>query len=204
MTNTKNSFLVYIIFIISLSFALSGCGSTSAQKGATGGATVGAVAGGLIGGWRGAAVGAAVGGGLGYIGGNEADKKKAKEQAERKKAALAKSEVTDDPKTAYRPANENPLVGSTRRVVSVVSKEPYPESASMVVTFQTNSKVTTLMMLKDGSTQTIVESYRIVEDVLVITGKDYVYNGKFSIEGKQMIFVAPEIRTVLEEIEEEV
>ncbi len=116
----------------------------------------------------------------------------------------SKTQVTDDPKTAYRPSNENPLVGSTWRVLSVVSEEPYPEWASIVITFQTNTKVTTLMLLKDGTTRTIVESYRIVEDVLVITGKDYVYNGKFSIEGKQMIFVAPEIRTVLEEIEEEV
>ncbi len=202
--SAKHSHLVYIILIISLSLAFSGCGSTKAQKGATGGATVGAVAGGLIGGWRGAAVGAAVGGGLGYIGGNEADKKQAKEQAEREKAALAESQVTEDPKTAYRPANENQLVGSTWRVISIVSEEPIPEWASMVVTFQTNSKVTTLMMLKDGSTQTIVESYRIVDEVMVITGKDYVYNGKFRIKGKQMIFVAPEIRTVLEEIEEEV
>jgi len=46
--------------------------------------------------------------------------------------------------------------------------------------------------------------YRVVDDVLVISGKDYVVNGKYSIEGKQMIFVAPEIRTVLEEIEEQV
>ena len=38
---------------------------------------------------------------------------------------------------------------------------------------------------------------------LVITGKDYVVNGKYSIESKQVIFVAPEIRTVLEEIEEQ-
>ena len=50
--------------------------------------------------------------------------------------------------------------------------------------------MTTLMALKDGSTTTIVESYRIVDDVMVITGKDYVINGKYSIEGKQMIFVA--------------
>jgi hypothetical protein len=61
-----------------------------------------------------------------------------------------------------------------------------------------------LLALKDGSMQTIVESYRVVEDVLVISGKDYVINGKFSIDGKQMIFVAPEIRTVLEEIEEQI
>ena len=52
--------------------------------------------------------------------------------------------------------------------------------------------------------RTIVESYRAVDDVLVIFGKDYVVNGKYSIVGKQMIFVVPEVRTVLEEIEEQV
>jgi transposase len=92
----------------------------------------------------------------------------------------------------------------TWRVLSVVSEDPYPAYSSMVVTFQTNSKMTTIMVLKDRSTTTIVESYRVVDDVLVISGKDYVVNGKYSIEGKQMIFVAPEIRTVLEEIEEQV
>jgi hypothetical protein len=117
---------------------------------------------------------------------------------------LAQSQVSNDSKTAYRPSNNNQLVGSTWRVLSVVSEDPYPAYSSMVVTFQTNSKMTTLMVLKDGSTTTTVESYRVVDDVLVISGKDYVVNGKYSIEGKQMIFVAPEIRTVLEEIEEQV
>jgi hypothetical protein len=64
--------------------------------------------------------------------------------------------------------------------------------------------MTTLIAFKDGTTTSLVESYRVVDDVLVITGKDYVYNGKYSIQGKQMIFVAPEIRTVLEEIEEKI
>lgn len=198
-----NSFLT-LILIAGLCVAMAGCGSTKASKGATGGATVGALAGGLLGGWRGAAVGAAVGTGAGYIAGNEADKKQAKEEAAKEKAELSKSRVSDDPKTAYRPPNKNPLVGSTWRVLSVVSKDPYPEHSSMVMTFQTNSKMTTLIAFKDGTTETIVESYRVFDDVLVITGKDYVINGKFSIENKQMIFVAPEIRTVSEEIEEKV
>jgi hypothetical protein len=192
------------ILIIVLCMVIAGCGSTKATKGATGGAAAGALAGGLLGGWRGAAVGAAVGTGVGYIAGNEADKKRAQEEAAREQAELQKSKVTSDPKTAYRPPNKNPLVGSTWRVISVVSEEPYPEYSSMVVTFQSNSKMTTLVALKDGSTTTIVESYRIVDDVLVISGKDYVINGKYSIEGKQMIFVAPEIRTVLEEVEEQI
>ena len=152
----------------------------------------------------GAAIGGAVGAGTGYIVGNEQDKKIAKEEAERERAALAKSRISSDPNTAYRPKNENPLVGSTWRVVSVVSKDPYPEYSSMVVTFQTNSKMTTLIAYKDGSTDTVVESYRVIDDVLVVSGKDYVYNGKYRIQGNQMIFVAPEIRTVLEEIEEKI
>ena len=201
---TKHDHYFHIIAIIGLCIVLIGCGSTQATKGATGGAATGALAGGLLGGWRGAAVGAAVGTGVGYIAGNEADKKQAKEEAARERAALAKSQVTSDPKTTYRPPNNNQLVGSTWRVLSVVSEEPYPEYSSMVVTFQTNSKMTTLIALKDGSTTTVVESYRVVDDVLVISGKDYVINGKYSIQGKQMIFVAPELRTVLEEIEEQV
>lgn len=200
----KHNGILYVIAIIGLCLVLTGCGSTQAQKGATGGAAGGALVGGLIGGWRGAAIGTAVGAGTGYIVGNEQDKKMAKEEAERERAALAKSKISGDPNTAYRPANKNPLVGSTWRVISVVSKDPYPEYSSMVVTFQTNSKMTTLIAFKDGTTTTLVESYRIVDDVLVITGKDYVYNGKYSIQGKQMIFVAPEIRTVLEEIEEKI
>ena len=190
--------------IIALCILMAGCGSTQATKGASGGAATGALAGGLLGGWRGAAVGAAVGTGVGYIAGNEADKKRAEEEAARERAELAKSKVTNDPKTTYRPPNKNPLIGSTWRVISVVSEESYPEYSSIVVTFQTNSKMTTLIALEDGSTTTVVESYRVVDDVLVISGKDYVINGKYSIEGKQMIFVAPEIRTVLEEIEEQV
>jgi len=70
----------------------------------------------------------------------------------------------------------------------------------MVVTIQTNSKMTTLTAFKDGTTDTTVESYRIVDDVLVISGKDYIINGKYSIEKSQMIYVAPEMRVVLEEV----
>ena len=35
-------------------------------------------------------------------------------------------------------------------------------------------------------------------------GKDYVVNGKYSIEGKQMIYVVPGYQIVLEEVEEKV
>ena len=98
------SFLTFNL-IIGLCIVMAGCGSTQATKGATGGAAAGALAGGLLGGWRGAAAGAAVGTGVGYIAGNEADKKRAREEAERERTELAKSKITNDPKTAYRPPN---------------------------------------------------------------------------------------------------
>ena len=200
----KNLCLVICVLIVGFSMALVGCGTTQAQKGATGGGAIGAMVGGVLGGWEGAAIGAAVGGGTGYIIGNEQDKKAAKRQAERDRAELNKARVSKDPGTAYRPPNRNPLVGSTWRVLSIVSEKPVPAYSSMVVTFQTNSKITTLTVLKNGETKTEVESYRVVDDVLVITGKDYMINAKYSIEGKQMIIVAPEIRIVMEEIEENV
>jgi hypothetical protein len=48
-----------------------------------------------------------------------------------------------------------------------------------------------------------VESYSVLEDIVVISGKDYVINDEYCIEGKHKIFVAPENWTVLEEVEEQ-
>ena len=200
---------VYILFTLGLCVMLIGCGTTEAQKKGSTGAVVGALSGLAIGSLvgesgTGALIGTAVGGGLGYIAGNEEDKKIAKEEAAREREALAKAKITKDPNTAYRPPNENPFVGSTWRVLSIVSKKPTTEYQSMVLTFQTNTKLTTLTISKNGKATTRVESYRVVDDVIVISGKDYIINAKYSIQGKQLIIVAPEIRIVMEEIEEKV
>jgi len=194
---------LYLLAILGL--MLFGCGSTKAQKGGTSGAALGAIVGGLAGGSVGsAAVGAAAGGGLGYIIGNEADKEEAKEKAEEEREALKKSKITSEPETAYRPPNDNPLVGSTWRVLSIVSDEPLPEYHSMVVTFQTNTKLTTLTVWGDGQISSEVESYRVVDDVLIISGKDYLINAKYTVNNKQLIIVEPKLRMVMEEVEEKV
>lgn len=197
----KIGFLIFVILVIA-------CGTNNVQRKTTNGVALGALAGGLHGGGSGAVVGSATVSDAGYVVGTEQDMHIEKMEMERERLAIERSEVTDDPKTAYRPPNRNPLVGSTWRIISIVSDQPYPEYHSMVVTFQTNSKMTTLTVLKDGKTVTFVENYRVVEDVLVITGKedgkDYVVNGKYSIEGKQMIYVVPGYQIVLEEVEEKV
>jgi len=172
------------------------------------GAGIGAIAGGLIGGdWEDAAVGAMAGGGLGYMAGNEDDKRRAQAQAAAERRARAQAQVTNNPQTAYRPPATNQLVGSTWQVISLVSDEPYPEYASMVVTFPSNSKLSTMAVHKDGTTETWVENYRIVEDVMVVSGKDpktgksYVFNFKYSVDGDQFIAVAPESRVVMERVQ---
>jgi hypothetical protein len=206
----KFSHFIQVILVIGLCLALAGCGTTHAQKSATGGAALGALAGGLIGGdWSDAVVGAAVGTGLGYMAGNEKDKAVAKQETEAVRTAQAQAQVTSDPSTAYKPPKQSKFAGSTWRILSLVSDDPYPEFSSMVVTFTTDTKLTTLTVLKNGETLTSVESYRVVDDVMIISGKDengkdYVINAKYSVEGKQMILVAPDMRIVMEEVEERV
>lgn len=201
--------LVIVAFLASLVMA-PGCGETQAQRSMTGGAAIGALAGGLLGGSRGMATGALLGGGLGYVAGNEQDKQLAQAEAARERQALQQARVTGHPTTAYRPPNANPLVGSTWRIISLVTDEPTPEFSSMVITFQTNSKLTTLAVAPDGSVDSYVENYRVVNDVLIISGKDpesgksYAINAKYSVGDGQMVVVAPDLRAVLEEIDSEV
>ena len=200
MRNARRLVVPLLVLTLSVLFT-PGCGTSSAQQGGSGGAALGAIAGGLItGNWRGAAAGAAIGGGLGYIAGNEQDKAMAQEQANRDRAAMNAAYVTQNPQTAYRPPNRSSLVGSTWRVISLVSDKPVPKYHSIVVTFQTNTNMTTLTVDPQGKVETNTETYRIVDDVIIITTKDKVINAKWSAEGKQLIIVAADLRIVLEEV----
>ena len=200
-----------VVFAFLAFLAASGASAQSTKDSTITGAAIGAITGGILGGSvGGAAVGAVAGGGLGYVVGSEKDKKRAQEQAAREQAAREQAKVSSDPETAYKAPEKNPFVGSTWQVVSLVTEDPSPDYASIVVNFATNSKVSTMAVHKDGEAETWVESYRIVDDVMVLSGKDrktgepYVINAKFSIEEKQLILVAPEGRAVLEKIEEDI
>jgi hypothetical protein len=196
---TAPSYMWKFLLVIAIAGSLTSCGTTNTSKGAS----TGAIVGGLVDGWGGAAAGAIIGGGIGYAVDHSEDKKKGQELKEREVAALEKSSISSDPKTAYRPANSNPLTGSTWRVISLVDDEKKtPEFKSMVLSFQTNTRATTLILWADGRTETYSESYTIVDDALVLSGKDYVTNAKYSINNKQMVLVTPKMRVVLEEVEE--
>ena len=192
---------LFLVLVLMVSAGLTACGSTATSKGASSGAVVG----GLVGGWRGAAIGAMVGTGVGYAVDSADEKKQMAEIKERETAALERAAITSNPQTAYRPPNDNPLVGSTWRVISMVNEnEQMVEFKSMVLTFQTNTKATTLILWADGRTESYVETYTVVGDVLVFSGKDYVTNSRYSVQNKQMVVVAPGMRVVLEELEESV
>ena len=139
---------------------------------------------------------------LGYVVGNEKDKAEAKAAAEREQAALEKSRISQDPETAYSETRANPLVGTSWRVVSIKSPRSIPAYSDMVATFQTNTKVTTLTILKDGKTTTKVGPYRVVDDILILTDSETqkMVNTKYSIQGSRMTIKGEGWNIVMEKI----
>jgi len=205
-------YLTLIALITPILFTLIGCGATNVERKTTGGIGLGALAGGLItGDAGGAAAGAAVGGLAGYAIGTDqdryADKKAFEEERlalEKEQAAIARATITNDPSTAYRPSNGNRLAGTTWRVISVEGENPFPEFHYIVSTFQTNSKVTTLVIDADGGTDSIVETYVITDDLLVVAGEEdgqkYVVDGKLTIEDDTFTYSTPAYKVTGERI----
>lgn len=184
-------------------FMLVGCGATNVEKKTTAGIGLGALAGGVISGdVGGAAAGAAVGGLAGYAIGTDQDRyadKQALEQEklalEKEQAAISRAMITSDPSTAYRLDSGNRLVGTTWQVISIEGENPFPEFHYVVSTFQTNNKVTTLVIDENGGTDSIVETYIITDDLLVISGEEdsqrYVVDGKLIIDGDTFTYTTP-------------
>ena len=190
---TGSRVLQLSVVLVLIGMLAVGCTTSKATKGAGVGAAGGSLAGLAIGSLTGsagtgAAIGAVAGTALGYVVGNEMDKSEAQAQAAREQAALDKSKITEDPKTAYHETKANPLVGTSWRVVSLKGPRPIAEYKDMVVTFQTNTQVTTLTVLKDGKTITNAEPYRVVDDILILTDSDkgQMINTRYSIKGNLM------------------
>ena len=194
-----NTTILNSVLIMILIFTYSSCGSTNTSQGTS----TGAVIGGLLDGWEGAATGALIGGGVGLMEDTAEDKKIRQQQKERELAMLEKSRISADAKTTQTPKNSNKLTGSTWSVVSLVDDEKKTSDfSSMILTFQTNTRATTLILWADGKSETYSERYIVVSDALVFTGKDYITNAQYSITANQMILVTPTMRVVLEEVEE--
>ncbi len=189
-----------------VSVCILGISSTGCGGGSTGtGAAIGGIGGALLtGSFGGAALGAAAGAGIGYL--TEQEKQNARDQVRKDQQALAQSSVTNNPETAYRPKATSPFVGSTWRVISYESEELVGDYSEIIVTFPSNSKVTTMFVRRDGETEVFVESYAVVDDVIVFQGKEdgkeYRVPARFTINNKLLSLKFEDSSFVLEEVEE--
>ena len=196
---TIKKVLVRISLIIIVSLMITSCGSTKTADGAISGAVIG----GLVGGWDGAATGALVGGGVGLMADSADDKKVRQDQKERELRMMerANSQSNPQPQTESKPKCTNVLNGSVWKVVSMVDEtKGENDFASWIISFQSDKKATTIVMDKDGNSETFSESYNIIDDVIIFTGKDYVTNAKFVVTDSQMIIVTDTARVVLKEV----
>ena len=196
---TIKKLLVRVSLIIAVSVMITSCGTTKTADGAISGAVIG----GLVGGWDGAATGALVGGGVGLMADSADDKKIKQDQKERELRMMEKanSQSASQSQTVSKPKSTNALNGSTWKVVSVVDEaKGENDFASWIITFQTDKKATTLVLKKDGESETFSENYTIIDDVIIFTGKDYVTNAKFTVADKQMVIVTDTARVVLQQV----
>ncbi len=189
-----------------VSICILGISSTGCGGGSTGtGAAIGGIGGALLtGSFGGAALGAAAGAGIGYL--TEQEKQNARDQVRKDQQALAQSRVTSNPETAYRPKATSPFVGSTWRVISYESDELVGDYSEIIVTFPSNSKVTTMFVRPDGETEVFAESYAVVDDVIVFQGKEdgkeYRVPARFTLNDKLLSLKFEYSSFVLEEVEE--
>ena len=194
---TIKKLLVRVSLIIIVSLMITSCGSSKTADGAVSGALIG----GLVGGWDGAATGALVGGGVGLMADSADDKKVRQDQKERELRMMENANNQPAPQPVSKPKSTSILNGSTWKVVSMVDQSKSENDfASWIITFQSDKKAITIVLNKDGNSETFSESYTIVDDVIIFTGKDYVTNAKFSVVDKQMIIVTDTARVVLEEV----
>lgn len=190
MKNLKKLILVLTVSILTTTSFIS-CGTTHTANGAT----TGAIVGGLVNGWEGAATGALVGGGVGLMVDSSEDKQISQQQKERELAMQERSKRAEVQKST------NKLTGKSYKVVSLVDEENKTKKfESIILSFATSTKANTVVLWKDGKSETYGEKYNIVGDALIFTGNDYVTNTKYSINGNQLILVSPTLRVVLQEV----
>ena len=183
-----------------VALAVTGCATTTQT-----GAAIGGIGGALLGGSVGSTiVGAAAGAGIGYL--TEQEKQNALAAQREEQRALRQSDISADPGTAYAPANENPLVGSTWRVISVEGYEALDDASQVLISFQTNSKVTTMISYRDGRSDAYVEGYGLIDDYIVFSGtengEEYTVAVRYSTNNNLMTLSFEDARIVLREVEE--
>ena len=176
--------IISAILIAAMAGGAAAQTTTGKKKGMLWGAGLGAVTGGIIGGHGSdALIGAAVGTGIGYIIGNESDKKKAQEMS-----AQSKNNTHSE---------TGPFAGTTWRLQDWSPKSEADVFKSKSFAFSKDGWVTTTTTHKDGRKATVRESYRVVGDTLILNKGDYLVNCKYAIDGDQMTVDTSKVRAIL-------
>ena len=158
--------------------------TSGTKKGMAWGAGLGAVAGGIIGGHGSdALIGAAVGTGIGYIVGNESDKKKAQEMS------------AQSPKGTHN--ETGPFAGTTWRLMDWSPKSGKEVFKTKTFSFGSDGWLTTHTTNKDGKKTTDRENYRVVDNTLIVNKGDYLLNFKFAIQGDQLTVDSEKVRAIM-------
>ena len=179
----KRIFAAFLIAIVA-GGATAQQQTSSKKKGMLWGAGLGAVAGGIIGGHGSdALIGAAVGTGIGYVVGNQADKKKAEEMN------------AQSPKGTHN--ETGPFAGTNWRLQDWSPKTGKEAFKSKLFTFGKDGWLTTHTTNKDGKKLTDRENYRVVGDTLIVNKGDYLLNFKFSMQGDQLTVDSEKVRAIL-------
>lgn len=175
----------FVAAILIAAVAGSAAAQTSGTKrGMAWGAGLGAIAGGIIGGHGSdALIGAAVGTGIGYIVGNESDKKKAQEMS------------AQSPKGTH--TETGPFGGTTWRLQDWSPKSGKEVFKSKTFAFGKDGWLTTHTTNKDGHKTSDRENYRVVGDTLIVNKGDYLLNFKFAIQGDQLTVDSEKVRAIL-------
>jgi len=178
--------IVAALLIAAVAGAAGGQTETSnKKKGMLWGAGLGAITGGIIGGHGSdALIGAAVGTGIGYIIGNESDKKKAQEMSAQSKNATH--------------SETGPFAGTSWQLQDWSPKTGKEEWQAKTFAFGKDCWVTTTTThKKDGRKATVRENYRVVGDTLIVNRGDYLVNCKFAIQGDQLTVDTSKLRAIL-------
>jgi hypothetical protein len=153
------------------------------------GAGIGALAGQAIGGnTESTLIGMAVGSGIGYVVGNEKDKKHAKEMNQKNRAHN------------YTHTEVGPLSGTRWQLVSVNPKSKTRLYASKIVEFRPYGRVITTTTNLDGSVDVTDENYRVVDKTLIVNRPNMLINARYDIQGNQMVLSAEDFSAVLTRI----
>jgi hypothetical protein len=116
-------------------------------------------------------MGAGIGAAGGYIIGNESDHARVAAQH------------------GKTPADElEPLAGTAWTLDTII-----PESArtfsAMTIDFRSDGVLFTRRTGKNGKVTTDEEHFRVVNNTLIVNGRDYIINGSFILQGRTLTFV---------------